>query len=148
MKKVLIINGANMNTLEQRASLLPGKRSLESIVSEIVEYARVQNIEIDAFQSNHEGAIIDKIQQAPPDCIGIIINPGSFGHYGFGIKEAIATTSLPCIEVHIANFFKNPDNVSKIAPVCTGMVSGFGKDSYLVALDALIRITAPGKGIA
>ena len=59
-----------------------------------------------------------------------------------------ATTSLPCIEVHIANFFKNPDNVSKIAPVCTGMVSGFGKDSYLVALDALIRITAPGKGIA
>ncbi|QUW21346.1 3-dehydroquinate dehydratase [Sporosarcina sp. Marseille-Q4063] len=140
MKKILLINGANMNLLGLREPDKLGSATLEEINREVIDYSKGLGIEVDTYQSNHEGDIIDRIQQASFEYAGVIINPGSFGHYSVGIKEAISTLSIPCIEVHLANFFRNPGNQSTIAPVCTGMISGFGKESYLVAVDTLMKI--------
>lgn len=129
-----------MNLLGSRDTVKLGMATLEDINKEVIDYSKRLSIEVTTYQSNHEGDIIDRIQQANLEYTGVIINPGSFGHYSVGIKEAISALSIPCIEVHLANFFRNPANQSIIAPVCTGMVSGFGKESYLVAVDALIKI--------
>ncbi len=129
-----------MNLLGLRETNTLGTATLEEINEEVIGYSEKFSIEVNTFQSNHEGDIIDRIQQANFEYAGVIINPGSFGHYSVGIKEAISTLSIPCIEVHLSNFFRNPKNQSAIAPVCTGMITGFGKNSYLVAIDAIKNI--------
>ena len=92
------------------------------------------------FQSNHEGAIIDRLHQARLDSVGVVLNAGAYTHYSYAIRDAIATIKVPVIEVHISNVFARDDfrKNSVIAPVCKGSISGFGRDSYLLAVTGLV----------
>ncbi|MEG2377671.1 MAG: type II 3-dehydroquinate dehydratase, partial [Clostridia bacterium] len=95
-----------------------------------------------AFQSNHEGAIIDKLHEAKDMFDGVIINAGAFSHYSIAIRDAIAAIRLPCVEVHLSNVYTREEfrHASVLAPVCVGVICGFGGDSYMLAIDGLLQI--------
>lgn len=138
-KKVLVVNGANMDILGKRDTDALGSDTLEVIMDELVKYSRELHIELSVFQSNMEGEVINLLHNSG-EYDAVIINPGSFGHYSIGIKEALDAVLIPCIEVHLANFFRKPENKSVLAPVCNGIVCGFGRESYKVALDGIFKI--------
>ncbi len=135
MKKVIIINGPNLNLLGQREKNIYGEKSFEDIKKDLDKIVKGK-VELLYFQSNHEGEIIDKIHQ----CIGsvdfIIINPGAFTHYSYGIRDAIVASNIPAIEVHISNIFTREDWRSKsvISKVVKGVISGLGIEVYNTAL--------------
>lgn len=139
-KKILVINGANMDLLGKRDAKALGTDTLESIMNELVQYGTSLGVEVTPYQSNVEGDIINLMHEAMHQYDGIIVNPGSFGHYSIGLKEAIDAMQIPCIEVHLANFFRKPENKSVLAPVCRGLVCGFGKESYKVAVDGILKV--------
>lgn len=142
MRKVLIINGPNLNLLGVREKDVYGSETLQDIARRVNEEAGKLNIEIDFVQSNHEGEIIDKIHDARGSYDVIIINPGAYTHYSIAIRDAIKAVDIPAIEVHLSNIHSREEFRSKsvIAPVCVGQISGFGGDSYLVALHAASMI--------
>jgi 3-dehydroquinate dehydratase-2 len=137
MKKILVINGPNLNILGMREPDIYGKETLESINGEILSKAKQLNLEVDFIQSNHEGVIIDKIQDSMGKADYMIINPGAFTHYSIAIRDAIKGSSIPAIEVHISNIHQREEfrKDSVIAPVCVGQISGLGSRGYLLALD-------------
>lgn len=141
-KTFLIINGPNLNLLGDREPGVYGSESLESINKGIKAEADLLNVDVDFFQSNHEGAIIDAIHNARVEFDGIIINPGAFTHYSYAIRDAIAAVRLECIEVHISNVYKREEfrSHSVIAPVCSGQISGLGKMGYILALRGLAEM--------
>lgn len=136
--KILVINGPNLNLLGEREPAVYGDNSLEAINAELTERAAVMGHKIDFFQSNSEGAIIDRLHAARLDCAGVILNAGAYTHYSYAIRDAIAAIKIPVIEVHLSNVDSREEfrKTSVIAPVCKGSISGFGKDSYLLALNA------------
>ena len=141
--KLLVINGPNLNFLGIREKEVYGKQDYQYLLSLISEKAKKENITIEPFQSNCEGQIIDRIQEAYFDGTqGIIINPGAFTHYSYAIRDALASMELPKIEVHISNVHKREEfrNVSVTAPVCTGQVVGLGLHGYILAVDAIINM--------
>jgi len=142
MKKVLIVNGPNMNMLGSREKDKYGLLSLDEINDIILKYAKTKNIEVSFFQSNSEGNIIDKIQTSIEKHDFCIINAGAYTHYSYAIRDAIASIEIPVIEVHITNINKREvfRKTSVIAPVCIGTISGFGYNSYLVAIDAVSKL--------
>lgn len=138
--KVLIIHGPNLNLLGKRNPSIYGKKPLEEINKAIELRGRELDMEVDFFQSNHEGQIVDKIQETIAlDYSGIIINPAALTHYSLAIRDAIEILDIPIIEVHLSNINSREDFRAKsvIAPVCTGQISGLGENSYLIALNAL-----------
>lgn len=138
--KILIIHGPNLNLLNMRDSSIYGGQSLEEINQLIKSKSIELETDVDFFQSNHEGEIIDKIQETIDlDYTGIIINPAAFTHYSIGIRDAIEMLEIPVIEVHLSNIYGREDFRSKsvIAPVCKGQICGLGYGSYLIAMDAL-----------
>jgi 3-dehydroquinate dehydratase-2 len=138
--KVLIIHGPNLNLLEKRNPSLYGGESLDKINKLIEQKAIELNIEVEIFQSNHEGQIVDKIHKALElGYIGVIINPAAFTHYSIAIRDAIEILDIPVIEVHLSNIHSREDfrNKSVIAPVCKGQISGLGANGYLLAMSAL-----------
>ena len=137
---LLIINGPNLNLLGQRDATIYGSDTLADVNAYITD--RNKDDKIDFFQSNHEGAIIDKIHEAMPVYDGIIINPGAYAHYSYAIRDAIEACSIPVVEVHLSNIEEREEfrRTSVTAPVCTKMISGLGKDSYLRAIESLRRI--------
>lgn len=141
MAKVLVLNGPNLNLLGRREVSLYGKQTLEDINSTLRDYAASLGVELRIVQSNHEGEIIDAIHEALgwADCI--LINPGAFTHYSYAIRDAIAAVGLPAVEVHLTNIYAREEfrHHSVIAPVCLGQVSGFGVNSYLLGLKALVE---------
>ncbi len=142
MHKLLVINGPNLNLLGTREPEIYGHTTLADINEMIKKRAEKFDIEVDFYQSNHEGAIVDKIQQAWADGVEyIILNAGAYTHYSVAIRDAIAGVEVPVIEVHLSNIHKREEfrHNSVIAPVCLGQISGFGADSYMVALEAVIR---------
>lgn len=135
---VLIVHGPNLDILGKRDRKLYGKLSLEEINSLIENKAKKKNINVEFFQSNLEGAIIEKIHETMENGTdGIIINPAAFTHYSIAIRDAIEAINIPVIEVHLSNIHSREDFRSKsvIAPVCMGQITGFGHNSYLLALD-------------
>ncbi len=138
MKKILIINGPNLNLLGEREPAIYGSDTLKSISDEIIK--EFSSIEIDFFQSNHEGEIIDKLHFARDKYQGIVINAGAFTHYSYAIRDAISAIKLPCVEVHLSNVYARDEFRSKsvIGPVCKGSICGFGKFSYFLAVRGLI----------
>ncbi|WFR55212.1 type II 3-dehydroquinate dehydratase [Anaerocolumna sp. AGMB13025] len=141
--KVLVINGPNLNFLGIREKTIYGNQDFKYLLSLLSEKAEKENITIDTFQSNSEGAIIDRIQEAYFDGTqGIIINPGAFTHYSYAIRDALATMDMPKIEVHISNVHKREEfrHVSVTAPVCTGQIVGLGLSGYILAVDAIISM--------
>lgn len=139
--KILVINGPNLNLLGTREPEVYGSLTLDDINRELCNYANELDIEIEFYQSNIEGEIVDKIQWAKGNCAGIVINPAAYTHTSVAIRDAISAVSLPAVEIHISNIHNREDfrKNSFIAPVCIGQISGFGLDSYKLGLLALIN---------
>ena len=140
MTKVFVLNGANMDLLGKRDEKALGTDTLDMLMNELMEYGEENDAEVTTYQSNIEGELLNQLHDARGIYDAVLINPGSFGHYSIGLKEAIDALTIPCIEIHLANFFRKPENKSVIAPVCQGLVCGFGRDSYKVALDGALKL--------
>jgi len=138
MKRILIVNGPNLNLLGKREKELYGEKGLNFIENKIKEEAKKYNFKITFFQSNHEGDIIDKIQDGE-SFDGIIINPGGYSHTSIAILDAIKSIKTPVIEVHLTNLFSREDFRQKLitAKGARGVISGLGYISYLSAIYAL-----------
>ena len=139
MKKILVLHGPNLNLTGIREPGTYGSETLEQINEEITKAVHAQGMECDIFQSNHEGALIDKIHQALTDYDGILINAGAYTHYSYALRDAISSVRKPCVEVHMSNIHGREAfrHESVIAPVCSGQICGFGKNSYLLGVQAL-----------
>ena len=146
MKKVLVINGPNLDLLGKREKDIYGKDTIEDINGMLKGMAEEGGIEIEFYQSNHEGDIVDKIGGA--DASGILINPAAYTHTSVAIRDALSAKDIPAVEVHLSNIYAREEfrHKSLIAPVVTGQVSGFGKYSYALGLKALLEsIDVKGK---
>lgn len=137
-RKILVINGPNLNLLGTREKDVYGTVTLSEIAVAVDDEARALGMDADFIQSNHEGEIIDRIHEARGSYDILIINPGAYTHYSIAIRDAIKAVELPCIEVHLSNIHAREEfrSNSVIAPVCTGQISGFGANSYIMALKA------------
>ncbi len=143
-RRYLVISGPNLNLLGQRKTSIYGAGSLEDIHTSLHSRAEELGVSVECMQSNNEGEIIDALQAAPGKTDGIIINAGALAHYSYALRSAVGATLLPCIEVFISNVHARESfrHTSVIAPVCVGVIGGFGKKSYLLALEALVNLTA------
>ncbi len=142
VKKILVIHGPNLNLLGEREPGVYGNTSIEVLNSNIIDRAKEQGLQCEIFQSNHEGAIIDKLHAARTTFDGVIINAGAYTHYSYAIRDAIAAIKIPCIEVHISNIFARDEfrSNSVISPVCRGTICGFGFASYYLAVQAMAEL--------
>ncbi|WP_203246938.1 type II 3-dehydroquinate dehydratase [Sporosarcina beigongshangi] len=145
--KLLILNGPNLNRLGKREPGIYGAETLEDVERKLEDAAAEYGVELTFFQSNVEGALIDKIHDAEDIGLdGIVFNPGAFTHYSIALRDAVASIQVPVIEIHISNIHSRESfrQTSVIAPVCVGQLSGFGTDGYILAIQAfLLR----GKGV-
>jgi len=139
--KILVVNGPNINMLGTREPEIYGSTTLDDINNELIEYSKTlaNDIELEFFQSNHEGDIVDKIQSAQDVFDGLIINPAAYTHTSVAIADAIKAVNIKAIEVHLSNPHNREDyrKISYTAGACVGVVAGFGKDSYKYALSGL-----------
>ena len=135
--KILIINGPNMQLLGKREPDIYGSDSLDDLESKIRGIAEKSEIEVEFFQSNHEGDIVDKLGEAEQNAV--IINPAAYTHTSVAIRDAIKAINLPVVEVHLSNISEREDfrHTSLTAPVCMGQICGFGLKGYEMAFDAL-----------
>ncbi|GHT56218.1 3-dehydroquinate dehydratase [Endomicrobiia bacterium] len=142
MKKVLVINGPNINMLGVREPEIYGNITLKGIENELSSLAKELKVEVDFFQSNHEGAIVDKIQSSLNGIAGIIINPAAFTHTSVAIRDAFIAISVPIIEVHISNIYAREEfrHKSYIAAIAVGQITGLGIDGYLFALRKIVSL--------
>ena len=142
--KILVINGPNLNFLGIREKKIYGTQDYQYLLDLIDKKAKETGDEIQTFQSNHEGAIIDKIQEAYyNDVDGIVINPGAFTHYSYAVRDALASVAaIPKIEVHISNVHTREEfrHTSVTVPVCNGQVVGLGLKGYLYAMEAVVDL--------
>ncbi len=140
--KILVINGPNLNFLGIREKAVYGNENYDYLVKMITDYCNAHNIEAECYQSNHEGAIIDKIQEAYFNGTdGIVINPGAYTHYSYAIRDALASvTTFPKIEVHISDVNSREEfrHISVTLPACDGQIVGHGFKGYLEAIDMII----------
>lgn len=139
MKRFLVINGVNLNMLGIREPGIYGTNTLDGLEKQIAAKAEKLGVEVEFFQSNYEGAICERIQQALGVFDGIIINPGAFTHYSYAIRDALGSVKLPAIEVHISNIHKREEfrHYSVTVPECIGQICGLGFKGYELALEAL-----------
>ncbi|HIP13942.1 MAG TPA: type II 3-dehydroquinate dehydratase [Sulfurimonas autotrophica] len=140
--KIVVIQGPNLNMLGIREQNIYGPMKLEQIHAQMKEVATQNGVEIEFFQSNLEGEIVDKIQECYGEAQGLIINAAAYTHTSIAIRDAIAAVSLPTIEVHISNIHRREDFRQKnmIAPVCTSSVVGFGPFGYHLAMMGMLQI--------
>lgn len=141
--KLLVINGPNLNFLGIREKSIYGNQDYEYLLQMIAEKADKSGAAIEVFQSNHEGAIIDRIQDAYFDGTeGIVINPGAFTHYSYAIHDALASVSMPKVEIHISDITKREEfrKVSVTRPACDDQIFGKGLNGYLLAIDKVMEI--------
>ena len=140
-RNILLINGPNLNMLGTREPEIYGSETLDELVTAVRTYAAEQNAELRDFQSNSEGDIVTAIQEARLWADGILINPGAYTHTSIAIRDAISSITLPVIELHISNVHAREAfrHKSVLSGVCLGVIAGFGRNSYFLAVDALIR---------
>ena len=138
---VLVINGPNLNLLGLREPEIYGHDTLDDILADLQNHADDRGAKMEAFQSNVEGEIINKLHEARTTVDGVVLNPGAFTHYSIAIRDAIAGVQLPVVETHLSNLAAREEwrQKSVLAPVCIGVVAGFGRHSYPIAFDALLR---------
>ncbi|MCA1666240.1 MAG: type II 3-dehydroquinate dehydratase [Thermomicrobia bacterium] len=143
-RTILVVNGPNINMLGMRQPEIYGTTTLADIEARLRVHAEAQQMPVTFVQSNHEGAIIDALQDAGRRADGIIINPGAFTHYSYAIRDALALLSCPIVEVHLSNIHTREDfrHISVTAPIARGQIVGLGWRGYLLALDYLVAVFA------
>ncbi len=142
MKKIVVINGPNLNFLGIREKSVYGKMNYFELVDYLSDYAYKVEVELDVFQSNSEGAIIDRIQKCYFDEVdAIIINPGAYTHYSYAIRDAIASVMIPTVEIHISNIYEREDfrKISVIKDVAIKQIYGKGIKGYIEAIDYVVK---------
>ena len=146
-ERILVINGPNLNVVEKRGQAHYGTRTLAEIEEVIRARADELGMEVECFQSNHEGAIIDYIQEHSPTAQGVIINPGAFTHYSIALRDALEPLAIPVLEVHLSNIHAREEwrRRSVTAPVVRGQICGLGWRGYLAALDSLAALIREGE---
>ena len=139
MKKILVVHGPNLQLLGNREVSVYGKVTLKQINEALAREAKALGVELEILQSNHEGAIVDRIGGAK-EFAGVLINPAAYTHTSVAIRDALAACGLPAVEVHLSHIYKREDfrQHSMTAPACVAQVTGFGKDSYLLGLRGLV----------
>ncbi|NLJ58629.1 MAG: type II 3-dehydroquinate dehydratase [Tissierellia bacterium] len=137
--KIIVINGPNLNLLGIREKDIYGSNNYESLCRFIEEQAKILDVQVEIFQSNIEGEIINKIHSAYGNADGIIINPAAYTHYSYAILDALKSVNIKTVEVHLSNIYAREEfrNKSVIAPACIGQISGFGFLGYKFALESL-----------
>jgi len=142
MLKILVIHGPNLNMLGKREPDVYGSEGLDEINARLTERAQALSVELDLFQSNHEGQIVDKIQAAVSQCSAVIINPAAFTHTSVAIRDALLLLEVPIIEIHLSNIYKREPfrHKSLIADIATGQICGLGAQGYLLALQAAVKL--------
>ena len=142
MLNILVINGPNLNTLGTREPATYGTVTLAQIFATLQKRGEELGTSVESFQSNHEGAIIDFLQQKAEQADGIIINPGAFTHYSIALRDALAAVKAPIVEVHLSNIYAREEfrHRSLIAPICKGHIVGMGWRGYLLAFEGLVEI--------
>ncbi len=138
-KKILVINGPNLNMLGKREPEIYGATTLDDIDKDIKETGKQLGFVVETFQSNHEGAMVEKIQEALGVCSAIIINPAAYTHTSVAIRDALLLHDIPVIEVHLSNIYKREAfrHKSMTADIVTGQIAGFGAYGYTMALNAV-----------
>lgn len=141
MKRILLMNGPNLNMLGVREPDIYGRDTLQAIEEEFCAYAASKGARAECFQSNHEGALIDRLHEAHGACDGIVYNPGAHTHYSYALRDAVASIDVPVVEVHISDIDAREEfrRISVIEPVCIAQISGRGRQGYLDALDILLE---------
>lgn len=139
MKKILVMNGPNLNMLGIREKGIYGVKTLSEINSFIAEQTKNMEVELEFFQSNHEGVLIDKIHEAYGDKDGIVLNAGAYTHYSYAIRDAISSVSIPCVEVHLSDIHVREAfrHISVISDVCIAQICGKGEQGYVDAIALL-----------
>ncbi|MHB0998041.1 MAG: type II 3-dehydroquinate dehydratase [Armatimonadota bacterium] len=137
--KICVLHGPNLNLLGTREPDVYGSLTLDDINQDITIYAESIGASISISQFNSEGSIIDAIHEAGTSADAIVINPGAYTHYSIAIRDAVASVAIPTVEVHLSNIHSREEfrHKSVIAPVCAGQISGFGKDSYILGINAV-----------
>ncbi len=141
-KTIYVLNGPNLNMLGRREPTIYGGTSLDDIRTSCMEIGQQLGLTLDFRQSNHEGALVDWIQEAQDKAAGIVINPGAYSHTSIALHDAIRATGLPVIEVHLSNIHARETfrHTSFVTPVAVGMISGLGLQGYVLALRAIADI--------
>lgn len=140
--KFLVVHGPNLNLLGSREPEVYGTTTLAEIDKMLAEAAGAKGHEVETFQSNHEGELIDRLQQSAGVIDGVVLNPGGFSHTSIALRDAVQALSVPVVEVHLSNIYAREAfrQQSVISGACMGVVSGFGARSYLLGLDALMEM--------
>jgi 3-dehydroquinate dehydratase II len=140
-KRVVVIHGPNLNMLGKREIGIYGGKSMDDINGEVAAEAKHLNVTVEFYQSNSEGELVTLIQGCRDAADGILLNAGAYTHYSIALRDAIAASQVPTVEVHISNIYKRESfrHTSLIAPVCIGQICGFGSQGYVLALRALME---------
>lgn len=141
MKKILLMNGPNLNMLGIREPGVYGNDTLAELERQVTEYGAARGCEVECFQSNHEGDLVEKIHATHGTCDGIVYNPGAHTHYSYALRDALGSVNTPCVEVHISDVSTREAfrHISVIAPACVAQVKGRGFAGYYDALDILLE---------
>lgn len=144
--KILVINGPNINMLGIREPDIYGRETYKDLLNKIQAYVDKKEIEVEFFQSNHEGAIVDKIQEAYGKIDGIVMNPAAYTHTSVAIPDALKAVGIPTVEVHISDVDSREDfrQISYVRPCCVACIKGHGTDGYCEAIDTLFKMAPKG----
>lgn len=146
--KILVIHGPNLNLLGTREPEIYGRQTLAEIDAMLVRHGREAGVEVESFQSNHEGEIVDRIQRAASSgYAAIVMNPGAYAHTSLAIADAVRSVRTPVVEVHVSNIHaRGPERARSVtAEACRGIISGFGPESYRLGVDAALRLAQPSR---
>ena len=147
MMNILLINGPNLNLLGTREPEIYGNKTLNDIEKQLIKVAQEKEVNLESFQSNHEGEIVDKIQNSVNNIEGILINAGAFTHTSISIRDALIGAKIPFVELHISNIFSREEfrKESFLTDKAIGIISGFGISSYSLALEGIIQFLSNKK---
>lgn len=141
LPRILVLHGPNLNLLGQREPDVYGYKTLAEINADLADRAKELDVEVECFQSNHEGELVDRIQEAMGNAGGILINPAGFTHSSVALRDALAAVALPVIEIHLSNVYARESfrQHSYISPIALGVISGLGAHGYLLGLESMVR---------
>ena len=145
--KILLVNGPNLNQLGTREPEIYGRETLSDIEKKCKAEAKTLKLSLDCYQSNHEGEIVTKIQEAGKKCDGLLINAGAYTHTSIAIMDALLSIKIPIIEVHLSNIFQREEfrHQSYVSKAARGVICGFGSNSYMLALAAMAELVSKKK---